>query len=180
MGSKPIRLSACIRTIIITTVIQYLQFKRFIENWIQSFPNCLCLLLAGLFWVRNELDLDVRIRIAIGVHGNEILWFTNCKGIRTTIQKLTIQPLWPSVCTVITNGWQPIMVRTKKYTSSPRQVAWTIFLQHFDIFHALARYTYTPPNGMRLLFCFIHFLFNFGWFMTSVRCVLPLIKTVLQ
>ena len=59
----------------------YLQIKRLIKNWIQCLSKSLCLFLAGVFWVRNELDLNIRIRVTIWVHGDKIHCLANCKII---------------------------------------------------------------------------------------------------
>ena len=57
-----------------------------------------------------------------------------------------------SVCTLITHRWRQNMVRTKKYATSRRRVAWLMFLPCFDVLCALSGYRPTAKWNLFVLY----------------------------
>ena len=58
----------------------------------------------------------------------------------------------PCVCTLITHRWGQNMVRTKKYATSCRRVAWLMFLPCFDVLCALSEYRPTAKWNLFVLY----------------------------
>ena len=76
---------------------------------------------------------------------------------RHLFNKILIDSILPCVCTLITHRWRQNVVRTKKYATSRRRVAWLMFSPRFDVLCVLSEYRPTAKWNLFVLYNNIDF-----------------------